>query len=154
MPASSNDGLGVKIVTLGVPNADKKSTSDSASASSGTASLASLDSLSISQPSTSSSTTAFDGQSASLPNTTPKGSLTLFDRDGRPRALANAEEITAFRTALASTMLFKKRHNVHDVLVFGAGKQAYWYVLANNEPKAIPYTTTSHTYKEDGTHAN
>lgn len=54
--------------------------------------------------------------------------MTLFDRNGNARALVNAEEITAFRTALASTMLFKKRQNVHDVVVFGAGKQAYWHI--------------------------
>jgi ornithine cyclodeaminase/alanine dehydrogenase-like protein (mu-crystallin family) len=35
------------------------------------------------------------------------------------RGLINASEITAFRTALASTMLFKKRSNVHDVVIFG-----------------------------------
>jgi ornithine cyclodeaminase/alanine dehydrogenase-like protein (mu-crystallin family) len=56
------------------------------------------------------------------------GSLTLFDNSGKPRALLNTSEITAFRTALASTMLFKKRHNVHDVVVFGAGRQAYWHI--------------------------
>lgn len=58
----------------------------------------------------------------------PKGLLTLLDRGGNPRALINAGEITAFRTALASTMLFKKRANVHDVVVFGAGSQAYWHI--------------------------
>ncbi|KAF2243686.1 NAD(P)-binding protein [Trematosphaeria pertusa] len=130
MPASSNDGLGVKIVTLAVPE-DSKKTLDTASPGSGAASLASFDSLSISQPSTSSSTTAFDvppDSVASSQSTTPKGSLTLLDRTGAPRALVNAEEITAFRTALVSTMLFKKRTNVHDVVVFGAGKQAYWHI--------------------------
>ncbi|PVI04129.1 NAD(P)-binding protein [Periconia macrospinosa] len=124
MPASSNDGLGVKIVTLAVPDSDK----GSETASSGGGSLASFDSLSLSQASTSST---FDGppaSTASSQSTTPKGSITLLDRTGAPRALVNAEEITAFRTALASTMLFKKRHNVHDVLVFGAGKQAYWHI--------------------------
>lgn len=129
MPASSNDGLGVKIVTLSVPDADKKK-AETSSIGSGAASLASFDSLSLSQVSTS-STTAFDvppDSIASSQSTTPKGSLTLLDRSGNPRALVNAEEITAFRTALASTMLFKKRHNVHDVVVFGAGKQAYWHI--------------------------
>lgn len=28
---------------------------------------------------------------------------------------------------LASTMLFEKRQSVHDVTIFGAGKQAYWH---------------------------
>lgn len=130
MPASSNDGLGVKIVTLLSPD-EKKKTSDTSSVTS------SVDTLSISQQSTrsgagsvGSSSTAFEPPQslASAQSTTPKGTLTLFDSSGNPRALLNAEEITAFRTALASTMLFKKRQNVHDVVVFGAGKQAYWHI--------------------------
>jgi ornithine cyclodeaminase/alanine dehydrogenase-like protein (mu-crystallin family) len=128
MPASSNDGLGVKIVTLAMPKTSSE-TSETKSVSSATDSL---DGLSLSsRASTSSSTTAFDvppDSIASSQSTTPKGSLTLLDRNGHMRALINAEEITAFRTALASTMLFKKRQNVHDVVVFGAGKQAFWHI--------------------------
>lgn len=130
MPASSTDGLGVKIVTLSMPKPGKDS-SEAASMRSGVESVPSLDSLSLSRTSTESSTTAFDvpaDSDRSSFSTTPKGSLTLLDRIGNPRALINAEEITAFRTALASTMMFKKRHNVHDVVVFGAGKQAYWHI--------------------------
>ncbi|EKG13307.1 Ornithine cyclodeaminase/mu-crystallin [Macrophomina phaseolina MS6] len=107
MPASSNDGLGVKIVTLPNPSASKPS--DVAD---------SMSSLSI----------ASGGSDAHKNLASPRGSLTLLDTDGFPRALINAEEITAFRTALASTMLFKKRKNVHDLTVFGAGKQAYWHI--------------------------
>lgn len=122
MPASSNDGLGVKIVTLSEPGTKKVDMT----------SLKSFDSLSISDASTQSSTatsTKVPPESfQSSQSTTPKGSLTLLSRDGTPRAFINAEELTAFRTALASTMLFKKRANVHDVSVFGAGKQAYWHV--------------------------
>jgi ornithine cyclodeaminase/alanine dehydrogenase-like protein (mu-crystallin family) len=124
MPASSNDGLGVKIVTLAVPAHEKA----------GQASVASsIGSMALSSASeTGSSTTAVDVPSGSVvgsagSSTTPKGSITLLDKYGAPRALINAEEITAFRTALASTLLFKKRSNVHDVTVFGAGKQAYWH---------------------------
>jgi ornithine cyclodeaminase/alanine dehydrogenase-like protein (mu-crystallin family) len=115
VPASSNDGLGVKITTL---LNDKKTptSSDTESLSS------SLDTLSLSHGS---STTAVSSHANS---TTAKGSLTLFDRTGNPRALLNTSELTAFRTALASTMLFKKRQNVHDVTVFGSGKQAYWHI--------------------------
>lgn len=40
----------------------------------------------------------------------------------------NAEELTAFRTALASTLLFSRRSKVHSITVFGAGKQAYWHI--------------------------
>jgi len=123
MPASSNDGMGVKIVTLAASNptaSQSKSSEDTASVAS------SLSSLSVSQQSNNSFTPPQSVSSAQ--STTPKGSLTLFDKTGAPRALLNAEEITAFRTALASTMLFKKRQNVHDVVVFGAGKQAYWHI--------------------------
>jgi ornithine cyclodeaminase/alanine dehydrogenase-like protein (mu-crystallin family) len=56
------------------------------------------------------------------------GSLTLYDSTGSPMALLNAAEITAFRTALASTMLLMKRKTVHHLTVFGAGKQAYWHI--------------------------
>ncbi|KAL6708981.1 hypothetical protein ACN47E_002108 [Coniothyrium glycines] len=117
MPASSNDGLGVKIVTLLTGDEKKRHSSEDTSSIASSVSKVSLSSSSQPPPSVS-----------SAQSTTPKGSLTLFDKDGNPRAMVNAEEITAFRTALASTMLFKKRQNVHDVVVFGAGKQAYWHI--------------------------
>ncbi|KAK8165351.1 hypothetical protein IWX90DRAFT_428626 [Phyllosticta citrichinensis] len=97
MPASSQYGLGVKIVTLPDPALTASSETKTSEGDSG------------------------------HDLTVPRGSLTLLDAHGFPRALINAEEITAFRTALASTMLFKKRRNVHDVTIFGAGKQAYWH---------------------------
>ena len=123
---ASNDGIGVKIVTL----ADSDDHRKSSAAGSATPSLANLSLSQRSSQSTNSSSTAFTPSPslASGQSTTPKGSLTLFDRNGNPRALLNAEEITAFRTALASTMFFKKRQNVHDVVVFGGGKQAYWHI--------------------------
>lgn len=117
--------MGIKIVTLaGSDSSKSKPTEDSASVTS------SLSSVSISDQSTRTSSTAFEPPASlsSSQSTTPRGSLTLFDKSGAPRALLNAEEITAFRTALASTMLFKKRQNVHDLVVFGAGKQAYWHI--------------------------
>lgn len=126
MPASSNDGLGVKIVTLAVPTEAKDEKASMVS---------SMDSMSLSSVGdTESSATTVDHPpepvvaSSSGSSTTPKGSITLLDKSGAPRALINAEEITAFRTALASTLLFKNRTNVHDVTVFGAGKQAYWHI--------------------------
>jgi ornithine cyclodeaminase/alanine dehydrogenase-like protein (mu-crystallin family) len=161
MPAMSNDGIGVKIVTLkeatpSYPSTesssiDLSSRSSVSTISSGTPSLASLsitDSSKSTQstkssssktayPQTDSSTTAFDVPDDSSPaendikkgvTTSPTGSLTLLDKNGTPRALVNAAEVTAFRTALATTCLFKKRANVHDLVVFGAGKQAYWHI--------------------------
>lgn len=101
----------LKIVTLSEPS------SSNGSSFSERDSLASFDSLSVAATSAS-----------SKDSTTPKGLLALLDHSGGPRALINAEELTAFRTALASTMLFKKRANVHDVVVFGAGRQAFWHI--------------------------
>ena len=65
---------------------------------------------------------------ASSQSTSPRGSLTLFDSTGSLRALINAEELTAFRTALAATMLLRRRETVQTITVFGAGKQAYWHI--------------------------
>lgn len=58
----------------------------------------------------------------------PRGSVTLLDGDSLPFALINAHELTAFRTALASLMLFNKRKKIRTLLVFGAGTQAYWHI--------------------------
>jgi len=48
--------------------------------------------------------------------------------DGQPFGFLNAEEVTAFRTALASSLLMVRRRKVKTLTVFGAGKQAYWHV--------------------------
>jgi len=119
VPASSNDGIGVKTITLCTEGAAKKVGMWSANTSLRKSSLSH-------QP----TTTAVESQpsAACFQSAKPKGSLTLFDDSGNPRALINTEEITAFRTALASTMLFQKRHNVRNVVVFGAGTQAYWHI--------------------------
>lgn len=61
-------------------------------------------------------------------DTSPRGSVTLLDGDSLPFALINAHELTAFRTALASLMLFNKRKKIRTLLVFGAGTQAYWHI--------------------------
>jgi ornithine cyclodeaminase/alanine dehydrogenase-like protein (mu-crystallin family) len=52
----------------------------------------------------------------------------MLDSKGYPTGVVNAEELTAFRTALAATLMFQKRENVHTITVFGAGKQAYWHI--------------------------
>ena len=114
MPASSNDGIGFKVVTLATQ--ESKNPPDTAVVTS------SLKTTSLSESSRSSNSFEQPQSLASSQSTTPKGTLQLLGKDGSPRALINAEEITAFRTALASTMLFKKRHNVHDLVVFGAGR--------------------------------
>lgn len=61
-------------------------------------------------------------------DTSPKGSVTLLDSESLPFALINAHELTAFRTALASLMIFNRRKKVKTLLVFGAGTQAYWHI--------------------------
>ncbi|KAF2460184.1 hypothetical protein BDY21DRAFT_337743 [Lineolata rhizophorae] len=151
MPACSNDNVGIKVVTLSAGDSSSaaghsrgSSTPSSKDAPSLAQSLSqSLSSASMSSsPSPSSPADAppdieynikgrasiqYGASNNKTAATTPRGALTLFDSTGLMRALINAEEITAFRTALASTMLFKKRQNVHDVTIFGAGKQAYWH---------------------------
>lgn len=47
---------------------------------------------------------------------------------GHPTGFLNAEEVTAFRTALASSILLVRRHNLKTITVFGGGKQAFWHI--------------------------
>ncbi|KAI9753878.1 MAG: Cytoplasmic thioredoxin isoenzyme 2 [Chaenotheca gracillima] len=79
---------------------------------------------------TSPSTASAPASAAALPaqGTTPRGLLTLLTQTGAPLGLMAAEELTAFRTALAATMLLKRREHVSTITVFGAGKQAYWHI--------------------------
>lgn len=58
----------------------------------------------------------------------------LMDNDGRPVGFVNAEELTAFRTALASSLLIVRRRKPKEVVVFGAGKQAYYSSLRPFSP--------------------
>ncbi|KAI1915026.1 hypothetical protein LOZ53_000636 [Ophidiomyces ophidiicola] len=55
-------------------------------------------------------------------------SLTLLDSTGLPYGLINAQEFTAFRTALNSLLIFYRRQKVSTITVFGAGRQAYWHI--------------------------
>lgn len=151
MPASGMNGQGVKVVNILPPDAggmgpplresstmssdgDSRSSISSVSRSGSTATSGTASTQS-SLPTTISETTDETGKLSlsSGPGdqnavASIKGSLTLLDKAGNTTGLINAEEVTAFRTALAATMLFKKRHSVHDVTVFGAGKQAYWHI--------------------------
>lgn len=125
MPAANCDSIGMKIISLSESDARNVSSSGHVSP---------LASPSPSTPiSAATSTTAVDTAStapsiASSQSTTPHGSLTLLDHSGSPLALLNAEELTAFRTALAATMLLRRREHVSTLTVFGAGKQAYWHI--------------------------
>ena len=158
MPASDLNGQGIKVINItppdtlgGLPSLTENLSMDSGyeSRSSVSGSMSSGSPTSTNSPRGSISTigtTASTG-SSSLPDvsadslaagspadvvdktvSTIHGSLTLMDHYGRTTGLINAEEVTAFRTALVSTMMLKKRHSVHDLTVFGAGKQAYWHI--------------------------
>ncbi|GIZ45456.1 hypothetical protein CKM354_000862200 [Cercospora kikuchii] len=148
LPASGITGQGVKVLNILPPDnagfpalSETASDGDSRSSISSSDRNASIASTQSERSSTSSVPTSVSKMTDSTGNlsltskpdpdqsavSTIKGSLTLLDNVGNTVGLINAEEVTAFRTALASTMLLKKRHSVHDLTIFGAGKQAYWH---------------------------
>ncbi|OBT73758.1 hypothetical protein VF21_07178 [Pseudogymnoascus sp. 05NY08] len=59
---------------------------------------------------------------------TPHGALTIMSSNGTPTGFLNAEEVTAFRTALCSSLLFCRRKSFKSITVFGAGRQAFWHI--------------------------
>ena len=129
MPASTGTSVGMKIVSLETPEAPvvKKSSVSSTTDS--------LGGLTLTPASTMSSQSSISGKSfqppasvASSQSTTPRGTIAIMDTQGYPTGIVNAEELTAVRTALAATIMFNKRINVHTITVFGAGKQAYWHI--------------------------
>lgn len=61
-------------------------------------------------------------------STTPLGALTLYRPSGAPYGFLNAESLTAFRTALASTLLLVRRNHLKTITCFGAGAQAFWHI--------------------------
>lgn len=63
-----------------------------------------------------------------VPQTNPQGAMTLMSPEGRAIGFVNAAELTAFRTALASTLLVRKRQKVTTITIFGAGRQAWWHL--------------------------
>ncbi|KAI1387750.1 ornithine cyclodeaminase [Hypoxylon trugodes] len=64
----------------------------------------------------------------SLPAIRPTGSVTLYSPEGPPVGFLHAQNLTAFRTALASSCLLIKRATVRTLTVFGSGLQAYWHI--------------------------
>lgn len=107
MPATTGTSTGMKVITLADPTPTPTSSASSALS----------DNTITPSPSV-----------ASSPSTTPRGSLTLLDSAGSPIGLINAEELTAFRTALAASIILSRRTHVHTLTVFGAGKQAFWHI--------------------------
>jgi ornithine cyclodeaminase/alanine dehydrogenase-like protein (mu-crystallin family) len=59
---------------------------------------------------------------------TPHGALTIMSNEGNATGFLNAEEVTAFRTALCSSLLFCRRQHFKHLVVFGAGRQAFWHI--------------------------
>lgn len=131
MPASTGESLGMKVVALETPEVPElKRGSDSSSLTSAMTGLSTTSTDTNKSSASSISGTSFQPPPsvASLSSTSPRGTLTILDRSGMPTGLVNAEELTAFRTALAATIILSKRHNVNTITVFGAGKQAYWHI--------------------------
>ncbi|KAI1491838.1 proline utilization protein PrnX [Biscogniauxia mediterranea] len=61
----------------------------------------------------------------------PRGAINVFTPEGALAGLLNAEEITAFRTALATMIPLLRAPLLPPsprIVVFGAGKQAEWHV--------------------------
>ncbi|KFY18655.1 hypothetical protein V493_08440 [Pseudogymnoascus sp. VKM F-4281 (FW-2241)] len=68
------------------------------------------------------------GPTAATADMTPHGALTIMSSNGTPTGFLNAEEVTAFRTGLCSSLLFCRRKSFKSITVFGAGRQAFWHI--------------------------
>ncbi len=138
MPASTGNSVGMKIVSLETPEAERRKGSAVSGNSSSKSISSSMSGMKLTPSSTMSTVDSERSESgsgfqpppsiASKMSTNPKGTVTMLDTTGNPIGILNAEEMTAFRTALAATAMFQKRENVHAVTVFGAGKQAFWHI--------------------------
>lgn len=133
MPASTGQSVGMKVVSLETP--DTPSSSGSSTKTSVSSARSSLQALELTPATSSDSVSTVSGASfqppasvQSVASTTPRGLITLLDTAGNPLGIVNAQELTAFRTALAATILLHKRENVHTLTVFGAGRQAFWHI--------------------------
>ncbi|MCJ1354975.1 MAG: hypothetical protein MMC33_004965 [Icmadophila ericetorum] len=128
MPASTNGMTGIKIVSLMAPGIEEERESVRSSGGGRSSGMTRGVGSSSTIKSTETNTPQSNSSTASAQSTTPKGSITLLSSTGVPEAFIAAEELTAFRTALAATLLFRNRHRVHSICVFGAGKQAFWHI--------------------------
>lgn len=57
-----------------------------------------------------------------------RSALTLCNALGEAIGILNAAELTAFRTALGSMLLYRFRKETSNIVVFGSGKQAQWHI--------------------------
>lgn len=76
------------------------------------------------------------------------GVLVLTDNKGLQTGVINAEEVTGYRTSMASMIPFMARKRVQKVVVFGAGKQALWHtrlalVLRGEEIESVTVVNRS-----------
>jgi len=65
---------------------------------------------------------------ASPPSPGIRSALTLCNAVGEAVGILNAAELTAFRTALGSMLLYQFRKETGNIVVFGSGKQAQWHI--------------------------
>ncbi|CAM1510788.1 Fc.00g083010.m01.CDS01 [Cosmosporella sp. VM-42] len=69
-----------------------------------------------------------DVPKGSAPPPALKSAVTLCDATGQAIGVLNAAELTAFRTALGSMLMYRFRSATQKIVVFGAGKQALWHI--------------------------
>ncbi|EQL30272.1 hypothetical protein BDFG_07215 [Blastomyces dermatitidis ATCC 26199] len=76
---------------------------------------------------------------------TAKGAINIFSPEGELQGLLNAQQITAFRTALASmiALLHHRLPEQANIVVFGAGKQAEWHIRLSLLLVAAKITTVT-----------
>lgn len=83
-----------------------------------------------------------------------QATLTICDAEGKAVGILNAAEITAFRTALGSMLLYRLRKSTENIVVFGAGAQARWHIrlaliLRGDEIKSITIVNRSRARTEE-----
>ncbi|KAK3195929.1 hypothetical protein K4F52_000796 [Lecanicillium sp. MT-2017a] len=57
-----------------------------------------------------------------------RGALVVCDDEGKCTGIVNSAEFTGFRTALGAMLLFESRRRAKRLVMFGAGKQAFWHI--------------------------
>ncbi|KAK5072406.1 hypothetical protein LTR64_005125 [Lithohypha guttulata] len=89
-----------------------------------------------------------ENKTTNKPKPTLHGILAVCDEDGFPKGFVNAEEITAYRTAMSAIIPYSWRSNTANIVVFGAGKTALWHVrlalaLRGEEVKCVTVVNRS-----------
>ncbi|KAJ1334030.1 alanine dehydrogenase [Microdochium nivale] len=111
MPATTPRSIGVKIVGVSGGSASPREKAETMAAGSGNGGGGG------------------EGEASAPVKAGLKSILTLCDAtSGRPVGVLNAAELTGFRTALGSMLLYRLRKVTAKIAVFGAGKQAEWHI--------------------------